>query len=174
MDSWKRKPTTVFLMRHFLVRIFQTIWTNGQLEAQARQETEKTKNNVPGCFQPFWGQIRAPRIEISRNKSIGGLRFQLSNSPNCSKKYAPKKASSTKQGVAPREARPSVDFSLVCYTLSLILDVTMLYRKSYLPRVTPKLMQNAAKRPHQQNRAWRRASRGANPCFCQPFCCILR
>ena len=25
------------------------------------------------------------------------------------------------------------------------------------------------KRPHQQNRGWRRASRGANPCFCQPF-----
>ena len=30
------------------------------------------KNRIPSRFPPFWGQIRAPRIEISRNKSTGG------------------------------------------------------------------------------------------------------
>ena len=37
-----------------------------------RNFTKKNiKNQVPGRFPPFWGQIRAPRIEISRSKSIG-------------------------------------------------------------------------------------------------------
>ena len=48
------------------------------------------------------------------------------------------------------------------------IETTIFNRKSYLPRVTPKLTQNAAKRPHQQNRG-RRASRGANPLFLLAF-----
>ena len=53
------------------------------------------------------------------------------------------------------------------------VSTTIFNRKSYLPRVTPKLTQNVAKRPHQQNRGWRRASCGANSGFCRPVCCIL-
>ena len=55
---------------------------------------------------------------------------------------------------------------MACFLIFRIFAI--FYRKSYLPRVTPKLAQNAAKRPHQQNRG-RRVSRGANPLFLRAF-----